>query len=122
MANERILVVEDNADARDLLIEWLDALGYPAAAAINGQDALSQLAGGLRPALVLLDLMMPVMDGWTFMNEAMKHNLLSRSEVWVVSAVQGMNAPSGIHGLISKPVDLNTLLPVVRRCCGKGNS
>ena len=118
MANERILIVEDHPDARDLLVEWLEAVGYSAVAATHGAEAIELLQSGVRPALVLLDLMMPIMDGWSFMKEAQRHKLLQGAEVWVVSAVEALEPPAGVNGVIHKPVDLEKLLPVVRRCCG----
>ena len=63
----RILVVEDHDSARLALTKLLSSTGYDVDQAPNGSDALAQLATGPRPDLILLDLMMPVMDGWEFM-------------------------------------------------------
>lgn len=63
----RILVVEDHDSARVALTKLLASTGYDVVAASNGSDALAQLGNGPRPDLILLDLMMPVMDGWEFM-------------------------------------------------------
>jgi CheY-like chemotaxis protein len=60
-----ILVVDDDTDLREAVVEALRSEGYRVTAAKNGADALSHLRLE-RPALVLLDLMMPVMDGWRF--------------------------------------------------------
>jgi len=63
----RILVVEDHESARAALTKLLSSTGYDVVEAPNGSDALAQLAKGPRPDLIVLDLMMPVMDGWEFM-------------------------------------------------------
>ena len=62
-----ILVVEDHEFAREALATLLQTMGYQTLDAANGKDALAMLAKGTRPDLILLDLMMPVMDGWEFM-------------------------------------------------------
>jgi CheY-like chemotaxis protein len=62
-----ILVVEDHEYAREALATLLQSMGYDTIEAANGRDALATLAKGTRPDLILLDLMMPVMDGWEFM-------------------------------------------------------
>jgi len=61
-----VLVVEDHDDARIVVTRFLELSGYDVSSAINGSDALDKLKSGLRPCLILLDLMMPVMDGITF--------------------------------------------------------
>lgn len=99
-----------------MLVEWLEAMGHPAASAEHGAAALAQLEAGLGPELILLDLMMPVMDGWTFMREASSRGLLGDTEVWIVSAVESnMKYPDGVRGGLSKPVNLDRLLSIVRR-------
>ena len=67
MPQHRILVVDDEEMIRDSLIEYLDENGYRAIGAVDGRDALTKLAAvDRRPCVILLDLMMPVMDGQTF--------------------------------------------------------
>ncbi|MBX5482933.1 MAG: response regulator [Myxococcaceae bacterium] len=101
-----------------MLLEWLEAKGYAAIAAVHGAEAIDLLRAGVRPSLILLDLMMPIMDGWAFMKEATRQKLLGDAEVWVVSAVQALRAPDGVNGVLPKPVNLDKLLDLVRRCCG----
>jgi CheY-like chemotaxis protein len=62
-----IMIVEDDVDIADLVATTLEDDGYAVLVATNGQEALDKLrAAGTRPSLILLDLMMPVMDGWQF--------------------------------------------------------
>ena len=66
MTSKPILIVDDDKDVRIALAELLEGEGYTVAGAHNGQEALQLMRGGLHPAVILLDLMMPVMDGWDF--------------------------------------------------------
>jgi two-component system, response regulator, stage 0 sporulation protein F len=118
MGNRRVLVVEDYPDARELLVEWLEGLGYEPIPARDGVEALGILSRGTAPALMLLDLRMPVMDGWTFMAIAKERKLLAHTEVWVTSAADGGYPPLGAHGVLPKPLDLEALARIVARVCG----
>ena len=82
-----ILVVEDHDSARTALTKMLSSKGYDVAEAQNGSDALAQLATGPRPDLILLDLMMPVMDGWEFMKRQRRDWHLCTIPTIVVSGV-----------------------------------
>ncbi|MGC3999415.1 MAG: response regulator [Anaeromyxobacter sp.] len=64
----RVLVVEDEAELRDLVARWLESKGYEAVEAEDGQAAVELLVAGLQPDVILLDLTMPRMDGWTFLS------------------------------------------------------
>lgn len=64
----RILVVEDEPDLREVLLEWLEIKGYEAAEAADGLEAVSLLEAGLEPDVILLDLTMPRMNGWRFLD------------------------------------------------------
>lgn len=59
-----VLIAEDDEDIRESLVECLESSGYEVAAAADGQEAVESLRQGLEPDLVVLDLMMPRMDGW----------------------------------------------------------
>jgi CheY-like chemotaxis protein len=118
MGNRRVLVVEDYPDARELLVEWLEGLGYEPIPARDGVEALAILSRGTPPALMLLDLRMPVMDGWRFMEIAGQRKLLNRTEVWVTSASESARPPLGAHGVLPKPLDLEELGRLVARVCG----
>ena len=82
---QRALVIEDNADARVVLSEYLEAEGWEVAEAINGREGLSAL-GSFQPDVVFLDLMMPVMDGAEFLDEVQSTPAYRHLPVVVVTA------------------------------------
>jgi len=82
-----ILVVEDHDAARTALARLLSSTGYDVVEAANGSEALAQLATGPRPDLILLDLMMPVMDGWEFLQRQRRDWHLCTIPTVVVSGV-----------------------------------
>jgi CheY-like chemotaxis protein len=82
-----IMVVEDHEYARQALATLLSTMGYKVIEAENGRDALTTLAKGPRPDLILLDLKMPVMDGWEFMRRQRRDWKLATIPTIVVSGV-----------------------------------
>jgi CheY-like chemotaxis protein len=111
-------VVEDDEDVRGLLRDLLDLEGYEVLSATNGRDALAQLRAGARPCLILLDLMMPVMDGWSFEGERRRDPDLASIPVVVLTGAGSRNAGGlCVERVLEKPVDLDTLLPLVQRFC-----
>jgi CheY-like chemotaxis protein len=121
MHGRRILVVEDDADIREATIDILVDHGFDAVGAANGREALDRLhAGGDLPCLILLDLMMPVLDGRGFCAEQQRNPELARIPVVVVSArcdSAQHAAELGAAGCLDKPVKLGDLLRVSRRHC-----
>src|SRR5580765_7790969 len=81
-----ILLVEDDFDMRDALIPILEYAGHHVVGAANGREALEQLRAGPKPSLILLDLMMPVMNGTEFRAEQLRDPALASIPVVVVSA------------------------------------
>lgn len=113
-----IMVVEDDFDIRDTLAQVLEAEGYAVAGVANGAEALEALEKGEPPALILLDLMMPVMNGWQFRTEQLKRPNLANIPVVVISADAGVGKKAeaiGAADSLKKPVPLETLLDVVGR-------
>jgi two-component system, NtrC family, response regulator AtoC len=107
-----ILVVEDDTDVRESIREVLEDAGYHVATAANGKEGLDRLERA-RPALILLDLMMPVMSGPELL--AILQQRGSDVPVVVVSAYcDNADASTGVSGFISKPVRLQKLLDTVR--------
>src|SRR5262245_22499124 len=81
-----ILIVDDDSDLRETIREVLDDEGYETAAAGNGAEALAWLREAPLPALILLDLMMPLMDGWRFREEQLKDDRIAAIPVIVMTA------------------------------------
>ena len=113
----RILVVEDDEDIRESLREVLEGEGYVTSAAENGRAALDDLLRGVQPCVILLDLMMPVMNGAEFLDILRRDPRLRHIPVIVVSARLGGPAPVGTQGFLRKPLDLDTLFAAVARHC-----
>jgi CheY-like chemotaxis protein len=115
-----ILVVDDDRDIRDSLIETLEDHGYRAAGAANGVEALSVLRTSPDPpCLILLDLMMPVMDGQGFREEQLKNPVWADIPVIVISAYADVDvqARSLAAEFMRKPLAIRLLIDVVRRHC-----
>jgi CheY-like chemotaxis protein len=115
-----VLVVDDDPDIRDTIAEVLSDEGYPVELASNGREALAVLeTDRAKPGLILLDLMMPVLDGWGFMAELQKMPRLAAIPVVVFSA-HGANREAigalGARGFLRKPLQLHELLELVGRC------
>ncbi len=108
-----VLVVDDEVDIRQALAEVLSSEGYDVVAAGDGQEALDK-ARALHPRLVLLDLMMPRMNGWEFRRAQKVDPDVARIPVVVISAF----SPQGdldAEGYIEKPFDVDQLVSAVRR-------
>jgi CheY-like chemotaxis protein len=116
---DRILVVEDDAATRDGLTGLLEAEGFAVTAAANGREALDILAGIPPPQLILLDLLMPVMDGWQFLAEHRRGKPSRRgAPVVLLSGLGFISGAPGVADFLRKPVEPAALLACVRRFCG----
>jgi len=116
MAN--ILVVEDNDDVREMMAVTLELEGHEVATAVNGRDALHKLHTGEKPCLILLDLMMPVMNGWEFRRALEREPEFRDVPVVVVSAATGdMMKRTDAAAYLPKPLDMDQLLDVVCDFC-----
>jgi len=117
--SREILVVDDDRDIRETLGEILVHEGYHVEMAENGARALEVIRRGPTPALVLLDLMMPVMSGWEFLELAEHDRQLAEIPVLVVSAMPAPLAPDGARGgvkaCLHKPLKLEELLDLVHQ-------
>lgn len=108
----RILVIEDDDDVREVLVEILVEEGYCPVGAPNGLRALELLRGvDPQPAVILLDLMMPVMDGWQFLEQRKREPALLDIPVVVMSAAHDNLAklPGSVR-FLRKPVDVAQLV------------
>jgi CheY-like chemotaxis protein len=114
--DKSVLVVDDDAALRELLEMMLEDEGYRPLMATNGQEALNVLQEE-RPALVLLDLMMPVMDGWQFLEQVRRRAELKTLPIILLSAVRDLreteqryNGDCNIKSAVAKPFNLKQLI------------
>ena len=120
-----VLVVEDDPELLVSLSEVLESEGYHVTGARNGLEALGRLRGGTRPSVILLDLMMPIMNGWQFRYEQRQDSDLAKIPVVVVSAKSDSQQHAlwlEADGYITKPIDLKVLLDTLSRYCDSGHS
>lgn len=116
-----VLIVEDDTDVREFMQVLLSTHGFETMTASNGREALERMRAR-RPCLVLLDLMMPVMDGWQFRAVQLEEPAIADVPVVCVTAVaeqteriQRLKAPC-----LRKPVEFQALLEAVQGACGQG--
>jgi CheY-like chemotaxis protein len=113
-----ILVVDDDPDIRDSLREVLEDEGYEVACVGNGQEALDHLKTATpRPCVILLDLMMPVMDGWQFRREQKLHAEIADIPLVVITATGKRPVLIDAAELVMKPLDLTQLFAAIERYC-----
>jgi CheY-like chemotaxis protein len=113
-----ILVVDDDDDLRDTLQGILEAEGYDVVAAANGRDALDYLRSNPLPCLVLLDLMMPVMDGWEFLLKKEADPYLASLPVVVITAAGEANVRAlAPRPVLPKPLSFERLMGAVEQHC-----
>ena len=113
-----VLIVEDDADLREMMAQLLALEGYQTAAVANGREALEYLQQENAPNLILLDLMMPVMDGWEFRRHQQANPALAAVPVIVLSALdQSRTAGVDAEAVLKKPLDFDLLLELVRLFC-----
>ncbi|HKD17377.1 MAG TPA: response regulator [Thermoanaerobaculia bacterium] len=112
-----ILLVEDDPSMRDALVTLLEGEGYSVRCAENGRQALDVLARSETPSLILLDLMMPVMDGWQFLAARRQvENADARgTPVVLLSGLGFIRGASDVADFLRKPIDAEALLGCVRR-------
>ena len=115
-AGSRILVVDDDADARVPLVDILELNGYSAASAGNGREAIEYLQTSALPALVILDLQMPVMDGRSFHAAQKTHPALAAVPAVVVTALAGEGVDA--NEVLLKPIDIDRFLTIVSHYVG----
>ncbi len=116
----KVLVIEDDADVRDAIVEVLEDQRYGWIAATNGAEALDVLRDDPEPCVILLDLMMPIMDGWQFRRAQLGDPRLAQVPVVVLSAHADVNEAAtqlGAAGHLRKPIELGRLMKVVEEHC-----
>jgi CheY-like chemotaxis protein len=116
----RILIVDDDESTLASLGGLLELEGYSVDKAHNGREALETLtAAGEEPGLILLDLKMPVMDGWQFLTERGKNAAARETPVVLLSGLPFIPNAPGVSDFLSKPINPSRLLACVRRFCGE---
>jgi CheY-like chemotaxis protein len=115
----RVLIVDDELDIRETISEILMFEGHEVFAATDGEQALVRCRQ-LQPDLVLLDLMMPGMNGWEFRRAQLRDPAIAAVPVVVVSAV-GRGGDLSADGFLPKPFGLDELLAMVRRTARTGD-
>jgi len=121
-AKATVLIVDDNADAVEALAQILEYEGFDVVTASDGREALNYLRTSPRPDVILLDLMMPVMDGWQVRRELAKSPMLANMPVVVMTAL-AEGAQIDADSIIAKPIDLKRLLRVIDELLGgRGDS
>ena len=119
--SKRVLVVDDDRAIREALAEALDLEGYEVLTAPDGAQALEKVQHQ-RPHVVLLDLMMPIMDGWAFLRACREDQRCAETPVVVMSAYSGLAeevSKLGASACIAKPFELDVLLGSVERLANR---
>jgi DNA-binding response OmpR family regulator len=114
-----VLVVEDDTTLREMLEQALHREGFAPVTAPNGAEALVLLRAGIPAKVILLDLLMPVMDGWAFRREQQSDARIAHIPVIVTSSVERWYAPDFVaEAVFCKPLDLDQVIARVRELCG----
>jgi CheY-like chemotaxis protein len=112
----KLLIVEDDEGSRAALGDIFDYEGFPVAMCANGKEALDYLHSEPAPSLIILDLQMPVMNGWQFCRERSKEASLASIPVVVITAFQSPG-DLDVDAIVNKPIDIERLLSLVRYYC-----
>jgi CheY-like chemotaxis protein len=115
-----LLVVEDDAEFRESLADLLRIRGYSVRVAAHGEEALALLRSGARPCLILLDLMMPVMDGWDFRRALLRDPEVSKIPVVLISGASDVAEEARLLaavGFLRKPCTAQDVFALVERHC-----
>lgn len=116
MERPLIMLVDDDEDIRNTFSSILEEEGYEVLGYRNGREALEALKSSAAPALILLDWMMPVMNGEEFIRKNFVQNISRYTPVVVVSAIADrIGKVPGVRAIVSKPLDIDVLLENVRR-------
>jgi CheY-like chemotaxis protein len=118
-----VVVIEDDADIREVVREVLLSEGYVVHAFENGRAALDGMKTCPKPCIILLDLMMPVMNGYEFLAaRRIAGDQLMAIPVVIVSAfADGVKKEEGVVGYVKKPMDVELLLRLISSYCKKGH-
>jgi CheY-like chemotaxis protein len=111
-----ILIVDDDEDLRESVQMILEARGFSVAVAANGRVALERIQNGTRPSLILLDLMMPEMNGWQFLERVRRDASLGSIPIVIMTAHRSRDLPGvAPDDVLHKPFDASELLAIVTK-------
>jgi CheY-like chemotaxis protein len=113
-----VAIVEDDAEFRNMLRELLEEEDYRVIAVANGAEALETLRGSSLPSVILLDVSMPVMDGFDFLRHRNDDPRLSKVPVVLVTNAKPHERPTaGVSDVVRKPIDIDEILFAIKRYC-----
>jgi CheY-like chemotaxis protein len=119
----QLLIVEDDADIAEALADVFKARGYRVETASNGKEAIDRVcSSGMRPDAILLDLLMPVMDGHAFLRARSSEPLLAEVPIVIITAQPDIaaNEDEGVYARFDKPLSLRQVVDTVERACHRG--
>ena len=120
MTKTRLVVIDDDKDLRDALCLMLSVEGFDVSGFSDAKEAIRRIESGLPADLILLDLMMPIMNGWEFCQYRATSAALRRVPVVLITARHGVAPPAGVSEVLLKPFDLDVLGAVIARALTAG--
>ena len=125
LSNNYVMIVEDDPGVREGLVDVIAGEGYEVESYPDGRIALDRLAtGDALPCVIVLDFLMPGMDGWMFLRERAKDPRLQKIPVLGMSAsphlVDQKGSPAGVEEFLRKPFKVETILSSIKRHCENG--
>lgn len=115
-AGRVVALVEDDVEFRTMLRELLEEEGYDVVALANGAEALETLRAGVTPNVILLDVSMPVMDGFDFLRQRNEDPRLAQVPVVLVTNAKPHERPTiGVSDVVRKPIDIDEILFAIKR-------
>jgi CheY-like chemotaxis protein len=114
-----VAIIEDDSEFRNMLRELLEEEHYRVVAVSNGAEALEALRGDTLPNVILLDVSMPVMDGFDFLRFRNDDPKLAAVPVVLVTNARPHERPTiGVNSVVRKPIDIDEILFAIKRYCG----
>jgi CheY-like chemotaxis protein len=122
MTKTRVCVIDDDDDLRETLVMMLGYEGYEVSDFASAREAIRRIEGGQPVDVILLDLMMPEMNGWEFCRHRMQSEVLVSVPVIVITARRPVSPPPGVSEVIYKPFDVDDLLQAISKLTAGSSS